>query len=89
MVSDIEHIFICLLAISMPSLKRCLFRSFVYFFIGSGLVFSFFGVKFCKYFINFGYEPLMKMFEMGKNVLPVCGLSFYFVDDFLCFAKTF
>ena len=46
MISDVEHLFICLLSICMSCLWMCLFKSFIHFSIGS------FGEGWCWVLVN-------------------------------------
>ena len=55
MANDEEHFFMCLLAICMSSLEKCLFLSSSCPFFG--MIICFVCVEFEEFFIDLGYQP--------------------------------
>ena len=83
MINDIEHLFICLLAIGMSYLEKCLFRSFVHFLIG---LFVFFGVEFSKFYKFWILAP----YQMYQQIcFPILWVVFLFCWCFPLLCKTF
>ena len=82
-ISDVEPLFMCLLAVCMSSLDKRLLVLLPIFLLGCLL----FVVELDELFVYFQNEALAS-YIICKYFLPVQKFSFHFVYGSLCYAKT-